>query len=85
MAIVVSFPITCAETMVTDSGITGFTFPGIIDDPGWTSGSIISPIPARGPDPSHRKSLAIFSIPTAIDLSSPEAETTASSVLCAWK
>ena len=83
MVIVVSFPITCAETMATDSAITGLTFPGIIEDPGWTSGSLISPMPARGPDPSHRKSLEIFSIPTATDLSSPDAETIASSVLCA--
>ena len=37
--IVVSLPITCAETIVTASQRTGFTLPGIIELPGWIAGS----------------------------------------------
>src|SRR3989442_13125931 len=37
-AIVASFPITCSATIITASQITGFTFPGMIDEPGWTGG-----------------------------------------------
>ena len=32
--IVESLPITCAETCIIISGITGFTLPGIIEEPG---------------------------------------------------
>ena len=57
--------------MATDSAMTGLTLPGMIDEPGWTAGSSISPIPARGPEPSQRMSLAIFSRLTAIVLQRP--------------
>ncbi len=30
--------------------MTGFTLPGMIDDPGWRAGSRISAKPVRGPD-----------------------------------
>ena len=71
MAMVVSLPMTCAQTMVADSAMTGLTLPGMMEDPGWTSGSAISPIPARGPDPSQRRSLHIFIRLTATVLSAP--------------
>ena len=48
-ATVVSQPITWKHTWLTISGIDGFTLPGMIDDPGWTAGSVISASPARGP------------------------------------
>ncbi|MFO0768318.1 MAG: hypothetical protein U0231_16385 [Nitrospiraceae bacterium] len=35
---VTSLPITWAQTMVTDSAITGFTLPGMMEDPGCVSG-----------------------------------------------
>jgi len=35
-------------------------FPRMIEEPGLDSGSMISPIPQRGPEPSQRMSLAIF-------------------------
>ena len=59
-AMVVSFPITCAAIMVKASHCVGFTFPGIIDDPGSLAGMLNSPIPHRGPEADHRISLAIL-------------------------
>ena len=53
----------------------GFTFPGMMEDPGCTSGSEISPNPARGPEPNQRRSLAIFIMLVAIVLSWPLAST----------
>jgi hypothetical protein len=37
--IVTSLPITCAHTIMSDSAITGFTFPGMIELPGCVAGS----------------------------------------------
>ena len=76
--IAVSFPITCAATWVTTSGMTGFTFPGMIELPFWSSGRKISASPARGPEPMSRRSLAIFVSETATTFSAPEASTRAS-------
>src|SRR6476661_2312789 len=59
-ATVASLPITWAHTISVASGSTGFTLPGMIDDPGCRSGSAISPSPAVGPDPIHRRSLQIL-------------------------
>src|SRR5260370_16304848 len=59
-AMVASYPITWAQTISRLSAITGFTFPGMILDPGWTSGTFSSPNPQRGPEPSQRMSLAIL-------------------------
>ena len=39
IVIAVSLPITCAATCVTTSGMTGFTLPGMIELPFWSSGS----------------------------------------------
>ena len=60
------------------SRITGLTLPGMIEEPGCTAGSSISPMPARGPEPSQRMSLAIFSRQTAMVFSAPLAATTPS-------
>ena len=47
-------------TCVTTSAITGFTLPGMIDEPGCRSGSRISAKPVRGPLPISRMSFAIL-------------------------
>src|SRR6266542_637002 len=65
IAIAWSLPITCAATWVTTSGITGLTFPGMIELPFCSSGRKISASPARGPEPMKRRSLAIFVSETA--------------------
>ena len=54
----VSLPITWTPTMVNDSHWVGFTFPGMIEEPGSFSGIVNSPSPQRGPDASQRTSLA---------------------------
>ena len=45
--------------------MTGLTLPGMIEDPGCTAGSRISPKPVRGPEDSSRRSLQIFESLTA--------------------
>ena len=59
-AIVVSLPITWTATIVTASAWVGLTFPGMIEEPGSFSGRESSPRPLRDPEPSQRRSLAIF-------------------------
>jgi hypothetical protein len=61
-----SLPNTSNATWFTTSGITGFTLPGMIDEPACTGGRLISPKPARGPLDSSRRSLQIFDSLTAI-------------------
>ena len=34
-----SLPITCAQTIITDSHMTGFTLPGMIELPGCVAGN----------------------------------------------
>src|SRR5437867_735205 len=46
--------------MITASQITGFTLPGMMLDPGWTAGSVISARPQRGPLFMRRTSPAIL-------------------------
>ena len=65
------WPATCAATWISDSAMTGLTLPGMIELPGWTSGSVSSPRPVRGPEASRRMSLAIFSRLTATVRSAP--------------
>ena len=55
-----SLPITRKQTMLTTSGITGFTLPGMIDEPGCFGGRLISRRPQRGPDDRSRRSLQTF-------------------------
>ena len=51
--------------IVKASLCVGFTFPGIMEEPGSFSGMRISPIPERGPEASKRMSLAILFKETA--------------------
>jgi len=46
--------------MVIASHWVGFTFPGMIEEPGSFAGMMISPRPQRGPLARKRMSLAIF-------------------------
>src|SRR5262245_51318170 len=55
-----SLPITRQQTLLTTSGITGLTLPGMIDEPGCFGGRLISRNPQRGPEESSRKSLHTF-------------------------
>ena len=55
-----SLPITCVQTWQTASHMTGFTLPGMIDEPGCRSGMPISSSQVRGPDPISRRSLQIL-------------------------
>ncbi len=66
--IAASLPMTWAATIVTASGITGFTLPGMMLLPGCSAGSAISPRPASGPLFIQRRSLAIFIRLTAATL-----------------
>ena len=84
-AIVASLPTTRAATIKVASGITGFTLPGMIDEPGWRSGMAISPRPVFGPEPIQRRSLQIFVRLTAIVRSEPESSTSPSRAPCASK
>ncbi len=63
--ITATLPITWAVAIITASGMTGLTLPGIMLLPGCRAGSTISPSPATGPLFIHRRSLAIFVSATA--------------------
>ena len=60
------------------SGMTGFTLPGMIDEPFCRAGRLISPKPVRGPDDIRRRSLAIFESVTAHVLTAPDTATNGS-------
>ena len=75
--IATSLPMTWAATWQTDSGMTGLTLPGMIDEPGCSAGSVISRQAAARPDDSRRRSLAIFIRSAASVLRAPLAATTA--------
>ncbi len=64
--------------MIIASLCVGLTLPGMMDEPGSFSGSTSSPRPLRGPDPSQRRSSAIFMSDTARVLSAPWVKTRAS-------
>ena len=72
MVMVRSLPITWNATWFTTSGMTGLTFPGMIDEPGCIGGRLISTRPQRGPEASRRRSLHILESLTATRLSTPE-------------
>ena len=65
--------------------ITGFTLPGMIEEPGCVSGRAISAIPARGPIASSRRSDPIFQSDRAIVRRPPWAAIAASIEAWAWK
>ena len=73
MVIVTSAPMTAKAIWFTTSGITGFTLPGMIDDPACRGGRRISAKPACGPLESSRRSLQIFDSFTAVRRSTAEA------------
>ena len=50
----------------------------MIEEPFWSSGRKISPIPARGPEPSQARSFAILVNETARTFKAPESSTSAS-------
>jgi len=54
--------------MLSTSGMTGLTLPGMIEDPGCIAGMAYSPMPPRGPEDNRRMSLAIFDSLLAIRL-----------------
>ena len=67
-----SFPMTLNAIWFTTSGITGLTFPGMMEDPGCMAGRLISLIPVRGPEESSRRSLQILESFTARRFSADE-------------
>ncbi len=70
-----SRPITRNAVWFTTSGITGFTLPGMIEEPGCFCGRLISLKPQRGPDASRRMSLQILVSLADVCLSTPESST----------
>jgi hypothetical protein len=77
--IAMSAPMIWKQTLLTTSGITGFTLPGMMEEPGCIGGRWSSYSPQRGPDESQRKSLQILDSCTAavfitplINANSPE-------------
>ena len=66
-----SFPITCAAIIVSASHCVGFTFPGMIEDPGSLSGINNSPMPLLGPEDNILTSFAIFIKLTATVFKAP--------------
>ncbi len=76
--IAASMPITWAAAIATASGATGLTLPGMIEEPGCSAGSAISPRPASGPEFIQRRSLAIFVSATATPRSCADSSTAAS-------
>ena len=82
--IATSLPKTWHVTIVTASAWVGFTFPGMIEEPGSFAGISNSPRPQRGPDANHLTSLAIFIISAASALRAPWEYTSASWEVSAW-
>ena len=72
MVMATSLPMTSKHTWFITSGITGLTLPGMMDEPAWRAGSLMSPTPACGPEDSRRRSLLILESLTAMRLSTPE-------------
>src|ERR1700679_1098219 len=67
------------QTITIASHWVGLTLPGMIEEPGSFSGKSNSPNPQRGPDASHRISLATFINATANPRNADIAATIASS------
>jgi hypothetical protein len=70
-------PITSNAIWLTTSGITGFTLPGMIEEPACIAGRLISFSPARGPEDSRRRSLQVLDNFTATRFKTPESWTKA--------
>ncbi|MNP34903.1 hypothetical protein D3C76_1282110 [compost metagenome] len=67
-----SLPSTWQASIDSASHWVGLTLPGMIELPGSLAGSFTSAKPARGPDPSRRRSLAIFIRVTARVFRAPD-------------
>ncbi len=77
MVMATSLPITSKHTWFITSGITGFTLPGMMDEPAWRGGNLMSATPACGPEDSRRRSLLILDSLAAMRLRTPEMSTKA--------
>ena len=75
---VASLPSTWQASMDSASHCVGLTLPGMIELPGSLAGSLSSAKPARGPEPSRRRSLASFISATASVFSAPDSATSGS-------
>ena len=71
-ATVASLPNTRAATWFAVSHSTGFTLPGMIDEPLCSAGTTSSPNPVSGPLARSRMSFTIFVSATATDRSDDE-------------
>ena len=67
--------------MLVTSAITGFTFPGMMDEPGCIGGRLISPRPVLGPEERSLRSLAIRIRLTAVPFKA-ELSATKGSIFC---
>ncbi len=76
-----SLPITWNMAIFNISARTGLTFPGMIDEPGWTTGNLISASPVLGPDESRRMSLAIR-VRSCASVRNAPLKWTGSAILC---
>src|SRR3954470_23927226 len=63
--------------MPMTSGITGFTLPGMIEDPGCMAGRLISARQARGPEAKRIRSLEILASLIAVLFNAEEYTTNA--------
>ena len=77
-AMVASLLMTTMAAWLTASGMTGFTLPGMMEEPACRWGSRISPMPASGPEDSRRRSPLVLSRVTASALRIPETSTNTS-------
>ena len=64
--------------------MTGLTLPGMIDEPGWRAGSLISAKPVRGPDDISSRSSAILARSTASPRSAAETASIGAIDCVAW-
>ena len=55
--------------------MTGFTLPGMMEEPGWRFGKFSSLSPQRGPDAMRRKSFAILTSTSDVFLSADDTST----------
>ena len=78
MVTVTSFPMMLKATWLTTSGMTGLTFPGMMEEPFCRGGRLISLKPQRGPEDMSRRSLDILDRLTAQVLTAPDTATSPS-------
>ena len=64
ISMVLSLPRTCMQIISKHSAMEGFTLPGMMEEPGWTPGRVISEMPAFGPMFMILRSLQMFRVLT---------------------